>query len=51
MASWHFWLTVSGFTAMAVGLTAAGFVQGCLFGMIGPASSMGIRSVDAIRRF
>lgn len=28
MASWHFWLTVSGASVMLLGLTAQGFVQG-----------------------
>ncbi|GJL79328.1 MAG: hypothetical protein NPINA01_23170 [Nitrospinaceae bacterium] len=30
LASWHFWLTIVGFTIMAVGLTAQGFVQGSM---------------------
>ena len=30
LASWHLWLTVGGFTVMAVGLTAQGFVQGSM---------------------
>ncbi len=30
LASWHLWLTIGGFTVMAVGLTAQGFVQGSM---------------------
>jgi cytochrome c oxidase cbb3-type subunit 1 len=30
LASWHLWLTIAGFTVMAVGLTAQGFVQGSM---------------------
>ncbi|MDP3090578.1 MAG: cbb3-type cytochrome c oxidase subunit I [Nitrospira sp.] len=30
LASWHFWLTVAGFTVMVVGLSAQGFVQGSM---------------------
>ncbi|GIW54648.1 MAG: hypothetical protein KatS3mg082_1052 [Nitrospiraceae bacterium] len=30
LASWHLWLTIVGFTVMAVGLTAQGFVQGSM---------------------
>ena len=30
LASWHLWLTIVGFTIMAVGLTAQGFVQGSM---------------------
>jgi cytochrome c oxidase cbb3-type subunit 1 len=30
LASWHLWLTISGFTVMAVGLSGAGFVQGSM---------------------
>ena len=30
LASWHLWLTVAGFTVMAVGLSAQGFVQGSM---------------------
>jgi cytochrome c oxidase cbb3-type subunit I/II len=30
LVSWHLWLTVGGFTVMAVGLTAQGFVQGSM---------------------
>lgn len=30
LASWHLWLTVTGFTAMILGLTAQGFIQGSM---------------------
>ncbi|WP_447969188.1 cbb3-type cytochrome c oxidase subunit I [Nitrospira sp. M1] len=30
LASWHLWLTIVGFTVMAVGLTAQGFIQGSM---------------------
>lgn len=30
LASWHLWLTVTGFTAMVLGLTAQGFIQGAM---------------------
>lgn len=30
LASWHLWLTISGFTVMATGLTAQGFIQGTM---------------------
>ncbi|MDT7043751.1 cbb3-type cytochrome c oxidase subunit I [Candidatus Nitronereus thalassa] len=30
LASWHLWLTIVGFTIMAVGLTAQGFIQGSM---------------------
>ena len=30
LASWHLWLTIIGFSIMAVGLTAMGFVQGSM---------------------
>ncbi|CCQ90255.1 putative Cytochrome c oxidase, fused subunits I, II, and III (modular protein) [Nitrospina gracilis 3/211] len=30
LASWHLWLTIGGFSVMAVGLTAQGFVQGSM---------------------
>jgi len=30
LASWHLWLTIGGFTVMAVGLSAQGFVQGSM---------------------
>ena len=30
LASWHLWLTVVGFTVMALGLTAQGFIQGTM---------------------
>jgi cytochrome c oxidase cbb3-type subunit 1 len=30
LASWHLWLTIVGFSIMAVGLTAMGFVQGSM---------------------
>lgn len=30
LASWHLWLTIGGFSVMAVGLTAQGFVQGAM---------------------
>lgn len=30
LASWHLWLTISGFSVMAVGLTAQGFIQGSM---------------------
>jgi cytochrome c oxidase cbb3-type subunit I/II len=30
LASWHLWLTVTGFTTMVLGLTAQGFIQGTM---------------------
>src|SRR5439155_1427159 len=30
LASWHLWLTIAGFTVMALGLTAQGFIQGSM---------------------
>jgi cytochrome c oxidase cbb3-type subunit 1 len=30
LASWHLWLTITGFTVMSVGLTGMGFVQGSM---------------------
>lgn len=30
LASWHLWLTVTGFSAMILGLTAQGFIQGSM---------------------
>ncbi len=30
LASWHLWLTVTGFTAMVLGLTVQGFIQGAM---------------------
>ncbi len=30
LASWHLWLTITGFTAMVLGLTAQGFIQGAM---------------------
>lgn len=30
LASWHLWLTIGGFTIMAIGLTAQGFIQGTM---------------------
>lgn len=30
LASWHLWLTVTGFTTMVLGLTAQGFIQGSM---------------------
>ncbi|HSE60418.1 MAG TPA: cbb3-type cytochrome c oxidase subunit I [Nitrospiraceae bacterium] len=30
LASWHLWLTVTGFTTMILGLTAQGFIQGSM---------------------
>jgi cbb3-type cytochrome c oxidase subunit I len=30
LASWHLWLTIVGFTIMALGLTAQGFIQGTM---------------------
>ena len=30
LASWHLWLTVTGFTAMVLGLTIQGFIQGAM---------------------
>ncbi|MGC3976696.1 MAG: cbb3-type cytochrome c oxidase subunit I [Nitrospira sp.] len=30
LASWHLWLTITGFTAMVLGLTAQGFIQGTM---------------------
>ncbi len=30
LASWHLWLTIVGFTVMATGLTAQGFIQGSM---------------------
>lgn len=30
LASWHLWLTIVGFTIMAIGLTAQGFIQGTM---------------------
>ena len=30
LASWHLWLTIAGFSVMALGLTAQGFIQGSM---------------------
>jgi len=30
LASWHLWLTITGFTAMVLGLTIQGFIQGAM---------------------
>lgn len=30
LASWHLWLTITGFTAMVLGLTMQGFIQGAM---------------------
>ncbi|WP_447987102.1 cbb3-type cytochrome c oxidase subunit I [Nitrospira sp. Nam74] len=30
LASWHLWLTITGFTTMVLGLTAQGFIQGSM---------------------
>ncbi|MEX5219546.1 MAG: cbb3-type cytochrome c oxidase subunit I [Nitrospira sp.] len=30
LASWHLWLTITGFTTMVLGLTAQGFIQGAM---------------------
>lgn len=42
LASWHLWLTVIGFTVMAVGLTAQGFVQGSML-------EYGVNFVDTVK--
>ncbi len=42
LASWHLWLTIGGFTVMAVGLTAQGFVQGSML-------EYGVNFVDTVK--
>jgi len=42
LASWHLWLTITGFTAMVLGLTAQGFIQGAML-------DNGADFVDSIR--
>jgi cytochrome c oxidase cbb3-type subunit 1 len=42
LASWHLWLTITGFTAMVLGLTAQGFIQGAML-------DHGADFVDSIR--
>ncbi|MCC2642173.1 MAG: hypothetical protein K0S45_2586 [Nitrospira sp.] len=42
LASWHLWLTVTGFTTMILGLTAQGFIQGSML-------ETGSDFVDSIR--
>lgn len=42
LASWHLWLTITGFSLMAVVLTAMGFVQGSML-------EYGVNFVDTVR--
>ena len=42
LASWHLWLTVTGFTFMVLGLTAQGFIQGSML-------ESGVDFVDSVK--
>ena len=42
LASWHLWLTIAGFSVMALGLTAQGFIQGSML-------EYGVNFVDTIK--
>lgn len=42
LASWHLWLTITGFTAMVLGLTAQGFIQGAML-------ENGVDFVDSVK--
>ena len=42
LASWHLWLTIAGFSVMAIGLTAQGFIQGSML-------EYGVNFVDTIK--
>ncbi len=42
LASWHLWLTISGFSIMVIGLTAQGFIQGSML-------EYGVNFVDTVK--